>query len=74
MGLLTKLDLNKCFQPFVCVYIEILDRACRAFFQPLKSQLLVFRMYNFPKQFLFIPLGVTLNGWKLFHAALFRPC
>lgn len=33
----------------------------------------VFRMYNCPKRFLSIPLGVTITGWKPFHAALFRP-
>lgn len=33
-----------------------------------------FGTYNCPKQFLSIPLGVAVTGWKRFHAALFRPC
>lgn len=33
-----------------------------------------FGTYNCTKQFLSIPLGVAVTGWKRFHAALFRPC
>ena len=54
--------------------MKIEDWAFKAYLQPSKAQSVAFAMCNCPKQFLRVPLGVTLTGWKLFHAALFRPC
>ncbi len=48
-------------------------RAFRAYCLPSKVQSVAFGMPNCSKQFLSIPIRVTITGWKRFHAALFRP-
>lgn len=60
-------------QSLISVYIKADFRAFKAYCQPSNVESVAFGMHNCPEQFLSIPIRVTITGWKLFHAALFRP-